>query len=417
MKSIARFAVLCAAIALVAGGASATTFTWIGGTSGNWSDQTNWDSDDGTPGDDGYPDNAADIADIPKDASDTTTVTVDVDVDLLELRLTGGANKGTDIVGTKTITIADGGHVEWTQWSNLCSANLSFAGEGKFVHKGGRDLTLQGTVTAEVIRYNVTDNITSERGLISSTNFAWSYPSGVTSGELIVDARTTASGDTAFFKNEKQDSIPDTVDIYLHTGRFQMKNSDNVQGVYGNGTFDKPWNGSAGIGYTGSHTGHLILDGGGVIDPGTYTGDTETGAGTLAFDADDDTMELKGGTLIIDIYSAASADKMTFGGSRSGTYCDLEFVGGTDLEIALNSYSPSNGDSWTIIELADDNNTITDFATNGFNAITGDSPGGGLSWNVKQVGNDIVLEVVPEPASAFLVGLGGVLLAIRRKRR
>jgi len=102
-------------------------------------------------------------------------------------------------------------------------------------------------------------------------------------------------------------------------------------------------------------------------------------------------MELKGGTLIIDIYSAASADKMTFGGVRSSTYADLEFVGGTNLEIALCSYSPSNGDSWTIIELADDNNTITDFATNGFNAITGDLPGGGLSWNVKQVGNDIVL--------------------------
>ena len=62
-NGINRLGPVCLLIAYCALPAGAIDYTWnLGDTGGNWGDEANWDSGDGTPGNDGFPDDTGDTA-------------------------------------------------------------------------------------------------------------------------------------------------------------------------------------------------------------------------------------------------------------------------------------------------------------------------------------------------------------------
>jgi MYXO-CTERM domain-containing protein len=89
---------------------------------------------------------------------------------------------------------------------------------------------------------------------------------------------------------------------------------------------------------------------------------------------------------------------------------------GTLAVRLTNSFSPSLGDSWALIQSG---GTIT------FSGLTSlPTLAGGLSWDVQVVsgssefgasGSSLVVSVVPAPSAAALVGLAGLVTTRRRR--
>lgn len=130
---------------------------------------------------------------------------------------------------------------------------------------------------------------------------------------------------------------------------------------------------------------------GNVLNRGTISPGFSVGALTINGDL---TLE---STSVLDIELAglASFDKLTLSGSVA--------LGGTLNVSLLSGYTPSIGDTFTII-------TTGSGASGLFASIT---PG----YNVSIVGNDVVLEVIPEPNAATLAGCGILLLLMMGLRR
>jgi len=92
----------------------ATNYTWTGAVDGDWEDQGNWNSGDGSPGDDGYPDGPLDRAFVPAAIPDTITLSGAITVDKLEFQpsciatvLCGGTFTADDSLSFGTVVIND----------------------------------------------------------------------------------------------------------------------------------------------------------------------------------------------------------------------------------------------------------------------------------------------------------------------
>jgi MYXO-CTERM domain-containing protein len=161
------------------------------------------------------------------------------------------------------------------------------------------------------------------------------------------------------------------------------------------------------------------------VASGGYIGDFDTGDKVLSF-------EPGNSPGIVDVYGSMyvrpnSTVNFEIGGFNSGLLAgnpdfDQFIVTGNvnyqgTLAVRLtNSFSPSLGDSWALIQAG---------GTISFSGITSlPALSGGLSWDVQVVGgssefgasgSSLVVSVVPAPGAAALIGLAG--LATTRRRR
>jgi hypothetical protein len=132
--------------------------------------------------------------------------------------------------------------------------------------------------------------------------------------------------------------------------------------------------------------------GGNLINQGTLSPGFSVGALTL----DNDLTLGSGGTVIIELSSLSSFDKVTVAGNAT--------LDGNLQIILLGGYTPNPSDSWAIL-------TATAGLSGTFASVTA-----GYVWQI--VGNDLVLTAVPETSTATFC-VGGILLltVVMRRRR
>jgi MYXO-CTERM domain-containing protein len=170
----------------------------------------------------------------------------------------------------------------------------------------------------------------------------------------------------------------------------------------------------------------IVTDGDTIrVASGGYIGDFDTGDKVLTF-------EPGNSPGIVDVYGGMyvrpnSTVNFEIGGFNTGLVAgtpdfDQFIVTGNvnyqgTLAVRLtNSFSPSLGDSWALIQSG---GTIT------FSGLTSlPTLAGGLSWDVQVVsgssefgasGSSLVVSVVPAPSAAALVGLAGLVTTRRRR--
>lgn len=146
----------------------------------------------------------------------------------------------------------------------------------------------------------------------------------------------------------------------------------------------------------------------GVLAPGAGTVGT-LNSGNLLF---------SGGTFALEISSASLADEVKVTGTAA-------LGANTELSISLVSgYVAQAGNSWVIV----DNDGVDPFSpasysfTSGGNPILNNAPftSGGNTYVLNYnggTGNDVVLTVVPEPATSAFALMALPLLGLRRRRR
>lgn len=165
---------------------------------------------------------------------------------------------------------------------------------------------------------------------------------------------------------------------------------------------------------SGTAAGGLTLGAGqSVTGSGTVVGTLTLGDGASAgpgfspglLTVQGDTVLHDGSMLVLEIASAGTAgtdyDQLLVTG-------DLSVEGGTLAVVASQSYTASNGDAFNLLNF--------NSAQGGFDALILPELGDRLSWDTSDLLTSGVVRVVPEPATAALVVVGGFALLDRRRR-
>ncbi len=155
------------------------------------------------------------------------------------------------------------------------------------------------------------------------------------------------------------------------------------------------------LGGTGTITGNVNVESGGIHAPGLGTG-TQTILGSYSLDS--------GSTLQIEIDSLTAFDQVV---------ADSVAIDGATLDVIL-GYDPILGDSFTIIDNLDGSVTGSLFTGLPEGQIFGIAGPGGMHgfWitSAGGDGNDVVLTAVPEPCTMLLAALGAIGLLLWRRR-
>jgi autotransporter-associated beta strand protein len=162
------------------------------------------------------------------------------------------------------------------------------------------------------------------------------------------------------------------------------------------------------IGGTGTiTTGNqpFTLAAGGKIAPGTSAGNLTIDAGTSSLDL---TAGISSGTgaLVFELGAVGASDKVTL---SLGTLT----IGADKLDFSDFAFSALPGFGEGTYTLFDANSPIS----GSLGAISGTIAGFSATLGIDNVNNDIVLNVVPEPNSAALLGIAGTVLGFRRRRK
>jgi autotransporter-associated beta strand protein/T5SS/PEP-CTERM-associated repeat protein len=163
----------------------------------------------------------------------------------------------------------------------------------------------------------------------------------------------------------------------------------------------------------GSIAGDAIVNNGAVLSgSGTIGGSVYvTPGGTLAPGDGPGLLTIKGDLVL----QAGATLVMEFAGLTAGLYDQLDiegtFIAGDTLNLVfIDGFTPVYGASFTIFTGVDP----------GFDAgsfIILSNLGGGLTWDISQLGSTGVITVVPEPATGALIVLGLGMAAIFYRRR
>ncbi len=150
------------------------------------------------------------------------------------------------------------------------------------------------------------------------------------------------------------------------------------------------------LGGSGVLGGAVIVESGGRLGPGNSPGQ-------LTLESD---LTLGTGSLL----------EMEFAGTEAGQYDQLDvqgiFIAGGTLHLSIiGAYVPVYGDVFTIF-----NGQTPGFTSGSFTLTT--NLGGGLTWDTSRMAEEGIVEVVPEPSTWVLMGIGAfaVALAVHRRR-
>ena len=166
----------------------------------------------------------------------------------------------------------------------------------------------------------------------------------------------------------------------------------------------------------GTVVGGLILSGGGVLAPGASPG-TLTVASNMTWGGGGVyEWEVQNWTGIAGATNGWDLIKITSG--TADPTLDITATSGDKFVIKIQEYNLVNvvtnaSKSFTILQA---DSAITGFSADKFTLdTTGWSKGG--TWEIGQVGNnDITLTYIPEPGTMLMLGIGGAVLAWRRRR-
>lgn len=307
-------------------------------------------------------------------------------------------------LGVSGLTI--GNRIEMPNWSagtRTLKLDLDGANTGEFSGNMWHQNTTFGTV-----QFNVgTDDVMTYSGNMEAGSASGAGIEKVGNGTLVLSGANTYKGKTGVYGGTLSLASGYT---HTQTGLYEVKDGGTLKIADGvnisghainiglNGVLS-PGN-SPGTAITGSQTWN---------DGGTYLWEINNSGGTKGADPGWDWLNITGtlelgsltaGGFTIDIDSLTAGNVLgdavgfdTF--TQSDGIVDYSFV------IATASGGINNFDaSLFTLDLSDFSNAPSWY------------------WEIVLSGNDLVLEAyaVPEPSSTFLLGLGGLALALRRKR-
>ncbi|MGA0900587.1 MAG: beta strand repeat-containing protein [Luteolibacter sp.] len=280
-----------------------------------------------------------------------------------------------DVAGTNAATI-----------SGNMTNQVDYAGKWDFVVGADDTLTVSGNLTSGSAGNSGIDKDGAGTLVLSGAN-TYKGATRVNEGTLSLATGYTHSGTGAYTVEGATFKIADGVNISTHAMTI------NSGGVVSPGN-------SPGTATTGSQTWN---------DGGTYLWEVNDSGGTKGADPGWDWLDITGtlelgsltaGGFTIDIDSLTASNVI---GDAVGfdTFTQMDGIVDYSFVIATASGGINNFDaSLFTLDLSDFSNAPSWY------------------WEIVLSGNDLVLEAyaVPEPSSMLLLGLGGLALALRRKR-
>jgi fibronectin-binding autotransporter adhesin len=297
--------------------------------------------------------------------------------------------------GTGTITQTDGTSTLRLNTTGTIANNISL-----YNLESLQSVTLSGSITANNATYDIASGTTTEiSGAITGTG-------GTTKeglGTLLLSGDNTYTGNTeinagtlSLSSSTSNNNIDDSVSIIVGSdGTF------DVSAITASGGFQLA-NGQTLAG-TGDVNGATQMTAGSNLSAG------DGGVGTLSFLSSLDVANASTGSLLFDLGSAGTGDLIDVTGQLSigDGQLDLDSFAFTNLGAT----SVTGTYTWDLFQVGS-----FDFTSLGSN--TTDNIFGSYSATLAISGGNVVqlTMFVPEPSSTALLGLGGLMLAFRRKR-
>jgi autotransporter-associated beta strand protein len=212
---------------------------------------------------------------------------------------------------------------------------------------------------------------------------AYNGATNVNAGTLSLASGYTHTGTGAYTVQGGTLKIADGVDISTHAMTISL------------GGVISPGN-SPGTAITGAQTWN---------DGGSYLWEINDMAGTKGDDSGWDWLDIQG-TLDISATFDILITSLTNPGNVSGLADGFDYTGLSYL------------DPYASFTIATATGGVTGFDASAFNLNDSSFLNPKVGWSIENIGGDIILNAffVPEPSSTALLGLGGLALALRRRR-
>ena len=327
-----------------------------------------------------------------------------------------GAISGTSAAITKAGdgTLILSGNNSYTGGTTLSAGtlvlgNASAAGTGTITQTSGIGtstlrLNTGGTITNDISLYNVESlqNVTLS-GNIAAFNTTYDIATGTTttlSGDISGSGGVTKNG-LGTLVLEGTNTYTDATDINAGTLLINASNA-GATGDYTIGITDGDLADAATLGGIGSIGGATTLTNTGFLSAG------DGGVGTLSFLSSLDVVNASTGSLLFDLGSAGTGDLIDVTGQLNiGNGRLIWMTLSSPTWVRPVSPAPTHGTCSKRIPL------ISQLGSN-----TTDNIFGSYSATLAISGGNVVqlTMFVPEPSSTALLGLGGLMLALRRKR-
>lgn len=345
-------------------------------------------------------------------AGDTLTVAGAIDGDHTlahggpgTVKLTGGGEVRRLTVYQGTVVI-DGGDLD------LTSTHTNFlrgAGNDTLIVRDGSTLRIEGGATLTTTGIVDADgSIVINRGALVAGYFR----DGTTPTISITDP---LSGGSALTMGGTADS---TFGGLIQGRGSVVKTGSGTLTITNGNTYTGGTTVTAGTLMVNNTTGWGLGNGGVVVKSGATLGGTGRLDGTVQVDAGATFAPgASAGSMLLGSLNLDGVLEIEIGGTTQGTEYDrIELAGSSStlkgiLDVALiNGFTPAEGDTFDIVH-AFFGGLDVDFAEVNLPDLSAQ----GLAWQLNTDGSTLSLEVIPEPASLALLGLGGLTLLSRRR--
>ena len=225
LKTRLLFCFIFSIIINIKNATAATTYTWTGGTSGNWTTASNWSPSTGYPGSSG----STDIA-IINTSNATVTCTASLNISVLKSTTYGVSGITIKFSGSPTFTISSG--LSIAQPSSAATGitftgagTASIAGTSSFAYNSSMSITTGATVSfaaSSVIDFTANQgslNNSATLKLLSGCNFKLGY------GASLVNSGTVTATSATFTMSGSPTSISNTGTFNATSTAFTLTGS------------------------------------------------------------------------------------------------------------------------------------------------------------------------------------------------